>query len=132
MTDHDMNSRPHRLLSRRLGPAGAAVGGGAPAAARSSSGSSGSSSSGGSGGSGGSTEASAFKGKTITLIAPDAPGGSYDSYARLFAPYLGQELGATVNVENVDGGRTLDRHNQMAAASNNGLTIGMVHVGGDA
>ena len=42
-----------------------------------------------------------FKGKTITLIAPDGPGGSYDSYARLFAPYLGQELGATVNVENV-------------------------------
>jgi tripartite-type tricarboxylate transporter receptor subunit TctC len=98
------------------------------AAACSSSGSSGTSGSGGSASSGG---ASAFKGKTITLIAPDAPGGSYDSYARLFAPYLGQELGATVNVENVDGGGTLDGTNQMAAASTNGLTIGMVNVGGD-
>jgi tripartite-type tricarboxylate transporter receptor subunit TctC len=128
MTDHDKYSRPHRLFSRRFGPAVAAVAVVALAAACSSSGSSGSS---GSGGSGGSTEASAFKGKTITLIAPDAPGGSYDSYARLFAPYIGQELGATVNVENVDGGGTLDGTNQMAAASNNGLTIGMVNVGGD-
>jgi tripartite-type tricarboxylate transporter receptor subunit TctC len=72
-----------------------------------------------------------FKGKTITLIAPDSPGGSYDSYARLFAPYLGQELGATVNVENVAGAGTLQGTNQLAAASPNGLTIGMVNVGAD-
>jgi putative tricarboxylic transport membrane protein len=75
--------------------------------------------------------AGAFKGKTITLIAPDSPGGSYDAYARLFAPYLGQELGATVNVENVAGAGTLQGTNQLAAASPNGLTIGMVNVGAD-
>jgi len=72
-----------------------------------------------------------FKGKTITLIAPDAPGGSYDAYARLFAPYLGQELGATVNVTNVAGGGTIAGSNQALSASPNGLTIGMVAVGGD-
>lgn len=72
-----------------------------------------------------------FKGKTITLIAPDKPGGSYDSYARLFAPYVAQELGATVNVENIAGAGTVEGTNQMAAASPNGLTIGMVNVGGD-
>src|SRR5487761_1698456 len=83
----------------------------------------------GSGSAGGS--ASYFKGKTITLIAPDKPGGSYDSYARLFAPYVGQELGATINVENVAGAGTVEGTNQMAAASPNGLTIGMVSVGGD-
>jgi tripartite-type tricarboxylate transporter receptor subunit TctC len=88
-------------------------------------------SSAGSGSASGGGGASYFKGKTITLIAPDAPGGSYDSYARLFAPYLGQELGATVNVENVAGAGTLQGSNQMAAASPNGLTIGMVNVGAD-
>ena len=72
-----------------------------------------------------------FTGKTITLIAPDKPGGSYDSYARLFAPYVAQELGATVNVENIAGAGTVEGTNEMAAASPNGLTIGMVNVGGD-
>ena len=75
--------------------------------------------------------ASYFKGKTITLIAPDAPGGSYDSYARLFAPYVAKQLGATINVENVPAAGTVQGTNQMAAASPNGLTIGMVNVGGD-
>jgi tripartite-type tricarboxylate transporter receptor subunit TctC len=72
-----------------------------------------------------------FKGKTITLISPDSPGGSYDSYARLFAPYVGQELGATINVEDVSAAGTLQGSNQMAASAPNGLTIGMVNVGGD-
>jgi tripartite-type tricarboxylate transporter receptor subunit TctC len=92
-----------------------------------SSGSSGApSASGGSGGGSG-----YFKGKTITLISPDSPGGSYDSYARLFAPYIGQELGATINVEDVSSAGTLQGSNQMAASAPNGLTIGMVNVGGD-
>jgi len=72
-----------------------------------------------------------FKGKTITLISPDSPGGSYDSYARLFAPYVGQELGATINVEDVSAAGTLQGSNQLAASAANGLTIGMVNVGGD-
>lgn len=75
--------------------------------------------------------ASYFKGKTITLIAPDKPGGSYDSYARLFVPYVAKQLGATINVENVAGAGTVQGTNQMAAASPDGLTIGMVNVGGD-
>jgi tripartite-type tricarboxylate transporter receptor subunit TctC len=81
--------------------------------------------------SGSGSSASFFKGKTITLIAPDAPGGSYDLYARLFAPYLASALGATVNVENIKGAGTLDGTDQMAAATPNGLTIGLVNVGGD-
>ena len=72
-----------------------------------------------------------FKGKTITLISPDSPGGSYDTYARLFAPYVGQELGATINVEDVPAAGTLQGSNQMAGSAPNGLTIGMVNVGGD-
>lgn len=78
-----------------------------------------------------SAAASFFKGKTITLIAPDAPGGGYDLYARLFAPYLASALGATVNVENLNGGGTLTGTNQMAVAKPDGLTLGLVNVGGD-
>lgn len=79
----------------------------------------------------GGSGASYFKGKTITLIAPDKPGGGYDKYARLFAPALAKALGATVNVTNINGGGTLDGTNQLAAASPNGLTLGLVNVGGD-
>ena len=72
-----------------------------------------------------------FKGKTITLIAPDGPGGDYDLYARILAPAFGQYLGATVNVENVPGGGTVVGGNQIASAAPNGLTLGLFSVGGD-
>ncbi len=72
-----------------------------------------------------------FKGKTITLIAPDNPGGGFDMYARTLAPALSKYLGATVNVENVNGAGTLVGTNQMAASSPNGLTLGIVDTGGD-
>ena len=72
-----------------------------------------------------------FKGKTITLIAPDNPGGGFDQYARIVAPALAKYLGATVNVENVNGGGTVVGTNQMAAASPDGLTLSVVNTGGD-
>ena len=75
--------------------------------------------------------ASYFKGKTITFIAPDAPGGTYDLYARVFAPALSKILGATVNVENVPGGGTVTGTDKMAASKPNGLTLGDVNVPGD-
>ena len=127
MSDHEAQrirsttSRRRRIAAVALAAASATL----LAACSPSSGSGGSTAAGSGGGAG------YFKGKTITLIAPDAPGGSYDSYARLFAPYVGQELGATINVENVNGAGTLQGSNQMAAATPNGLTIGMVNVGGD-
>jgi len=117
--------RSHTSRRRRIAAVAVAAASATLLAACSSSGSGGSPATGSGGGSG------YFKGKTITLISPDAPGGSYDSYARLFAPYVGQELGATINVEDVNGAGTLQGSNQMAAASPNGLTIGMVNVGGD-
>lgn len=122
--------RSRSPLRRRI--AGIAIAGASVClvAACSSSTTAGASSAGGSAsGSGGG--ANYFKGKTITLISPDKPGGSYDSYARLFAPYVGEELGATINVENIAGAGTVEGTNQMAAAAPNGLTIGMVNVGGD-
>ena len=78
-----------------------------------------------------SSAAAFFAGKTITFIAPDAPGGTYDKYARVFAPALSQILHATVNVENVPGGGTVTGTDKMAAATPDGLTIGDVNVPGD-
>jgi len=126
MSDHEARRvRSNTSRRRRIAAVAVAAASATLLAACSSSGSGGSPAAGSGGGSG------YFKGKTITLISPDAPGGSYDSYARLFAPYVGQELGATINVEDVNGAGTLQGTNQMAAASPNGLTIGMVNVGGD-
>jgi len=126
MFDHATQRVRSHASRKRI--AAVAVAASAALLAACSSGSSGSSGSAGTASGGG---AGYFKGKTITLISPDSPGGSYDSYARLFAPYVGQELGATINVEDVSAAGTLQGSNQMAASAPNGLTIGMVNVGGD-
>jgi tripartite-type tricarboxylate transporter receptor subunit TctC len=126
MSDHEAQRiRPNTSRWRRGATVVLAAASAALLAACSSSASGGTSATASGGGAG------YFKGKTITLISPDAPGGSYDSYARLFAPYVASELGATINVEDVDGAGTLQGSNEMAGATPNGLTIGMVNVGGD-
>lgn len=68
-----------------------------------------------------------FKGKTITLIAPDNPGGSFDQWSRLVAPAMGTYLHATVNVENLPAGNTVVGQNTLASAQPNGLTIGWLN-----
>lgn len=72
-----------------------------------------------------------FRGKTITFIAPDKPGGSFDEWSRLLAPVMGQYLKATVNVENVPPGNTIVGQNQLASSSPDGLTIGWLNAGED-
>jgi tripartite-type tricarboxylate transporter receptor subunit TctC len=68
-----------------------------------------------------------FKGKTITMIAPDSPGGSFDQWSRLIAPAMGTYLHATVNVENIPPGNTVVGQNTLASAQPNGLTIGWLN-----
>lgn len=78
------------------------------------------------------TAAAFFKGKTVTLIAPDAAGGGYDMWDRLVAPYLAQAMGAKqVNVVNVPQAGTIAGTNEMASSKPDGLTLGDVNVGGD-
>lgn len=81
--------------------------------------------------SGQSSGAAYFKGKTITIIAPDNAGGGFDKYARLIAPALASQLGATVNVENIAGGGTITGTDKMVASKPDGLTLGMVNIPGD-
>lgn len=72
-----------------------------------------------------------YKGKTITLISPDAVGGGFDLTARAVAPYIAQYLGATVNVENDSPANTIAGQDLMEASTPNGLTIGMLNAGAD-
>ena len=74
-----------------------------------------------------SPDVSYFHGKTITMIAPDNPGGSFDQWSRLVAPAMGKYLGATVNVENIPPGNTVVGQNTLAHAQPNGLTIGWLN-----
>lgn len=68
---------------------------------------------------------SAFAGKTLTIIVPNAPGGPMDTYARLTVPYLQKSLGVSaVKVDDVTGAAGVIGINQLASSSPNGLTIG--------
>jgi tripartite-type tricarboxylate transporter receptor subunit TctC len=54
-----------------------------------------------------------YKGKSVKIIVGYGPGGGYDIYARLIAPYIEKELGATVIVENQPGAGGLNALNRL-------------------
>lgn len=65
----------------------------------------------------GEADCSFYEGNTITLATGSSPGGGYDAYMRMLAPYLGEELGATVVPENQTGGGGLLMINNAANAA---------------
>ena len=73
-------------------------------------------------------EAAFYKGKVLVLIVPYSPGGGYDAYARMIAPYLEKNTGSTVVVQNVPGGGTLVGTLQMYRAKPDGLTMSIVQL----
>jgi tripartite-type tricarboxylate transporter receptor subunit TctC len=68
-----------------------------------------------------------FAGKTVRLVVGFGPGGGYDSYARMLAPYLSRTLNATVIVENRPGAGGLVALNGVSMAPPDGLTIMIVN-----
>jgi tripartite-type tricarboxylate transporter receptor subunit TctC len=81
-------------------------------------------------GSGGAS--SFYQGQTLTLVVPYSPGGGYDQWARVLAPYLQKYLGVSeVKIQNMPGGGGLIGTNQVYAARPDGLTIGDTNAGGD-
>jgi putative tricarboxylic transport membrane protein len=48
----------------------------------------------------------ALEGERIRFIVPTSPGGGFDTTARQLQPYLEDQLGATLTVENLVGART--------------------------
>jgi tripartite-type tricarboxylate transporter receptor subunit TctC len=67
-----------------------------------------------------------YKDKVITLVVGFNPGGGYDTYARLLAPFLEERTGATVVVKNVPGGGSLVAMNQVYKAEPDGLTVMLI------
>lgn len=78
---------------------------------------------GGNGGDGGNGSGDDFPTDDITLTVPYSTGGGYDTYARLAAPYIGDELGVNVNVENVEGAGGQIAADQIARAEPDGYSM---------
>lgn len=67
---------------------------------------------------------SCYEGETATFVVSYGAGGGYDQIARMLTPYLEEELGATIVVENQQGAGGLLAANNLLAAEPDGLTFG--------
>ena len=73
------------------------------------------------------SEQAFFSGKTVRFVVGYGPGGGYDAYARMLAPYLSKNLGATVIVENRPGAGGLVALNGVSVAPPDGLAMMIVN-----
>jgi tripartite-type tricarboxylate transporter receptor subunit TctC len=76
------------------------------------------------------TEAGALAGEDITLTVGVGPGGGYDAYARLLAPYLAEELDADVVVSNEPGAGGLVALNNLLSSEPDGTQIMLINGAG--
>ncbi|KQT11556.1 Bug family tripartite tricarboxylate transporter substrate binding protein [Ramlibacter sp. Leaf400] len=71
----------------------------------------------------------AFAGKTLRIIVPNPAGGTSDILARLLAPRLQEQLGATVVVENKAGATGNLGSDFVAKSAPDGLTLLLTDIG---
>lgn len=74
-------------------------------------------------------EDDSFAADEVTWLIPVPPGASFDTFARAVAPYVGEELGASIKVENRPGASGLVALNEMAVAEPDGSTIALWQMG---
>ena len=84
---------------------------------------------GGGGGGGGGGDAEAYPEDDIEIIVPFSAGGPTDTVTRLVAEPMGEELGAEVIVQNVEGAGGTIAAGQVANAQPDGYTVLMHHIG---
>lgn len=70
-----------------------------------------------------------FEGKTIRWIIPYRPGGGFDEYSRLIAPYFKTCSGASVDLVNMPGAGSLKGTVEVYRAPSNGLHLGLLNGG---
>ncbi len=70
-----------------------------------------------------------FDGRSIRWIVPYVPGGGYDEYGRLLAPYLEKYTGARIDIVNLPGAGGMRGVNDLYNSASDGLTIGMINGG---
>lgn len=68
-----------------------------------------------------------YKGKVITFISQDAPGGGFDTWSRILAPFMATYLQATINVENIPTANGVTGQDYLAGSTPNGLTVGWLN-----
>src|SRR3954454_6251205 len=73
------------------------------------------------------SEQAFFAGKTVRFVVGFGPGGGYDADARMLAPYLSRNLGATVIVENRPGAGGLVALSGVYMTPPDGLTMMIVN-----
>ena len=73
------------------------------------------------------TEADFYKGKTVRLVVGYGPGGGYDIYARMIAPYIARALGTNVIIENQPGAGGVTALNRIMTAPPDGLNVMIVN-----
>ncbi|MFD1415735.1 tripartite tricarboxylate transporter substrate binding protein [Oceanobacillus jeddahense] len=69
-----------------------------------------------------------FPSEDITFIVPYPPGGGTDLTARILQPYLEEELGVSVTIQNRDGGGGWVGWSELANAEPDGYTIGYMNM----
>ncbi len=70
-----------------------------------------------------SAEYNYYKGKTLTMLIPHAPGGGFDTYARTIMPYLEEEMGVKITPKQAKGGGGIRETNLVWAAKPDGMTF---------
>lgn len=73
------------------------------------------------------TAAEFYDGKNIKFIVPYKPGGGYDEYGRMIAPYLEKYTGARVDIVNMPGAGGMKGANEIFNSPSDGLTIGIIN-----
>ncbi|WP_212524346.1 substrate-binding domain-containing protein [Actibacterium sp. MT2.3-13A] len=68
-----------------------------------------------------------YAGKAIKWIVPYKPGGGYDEYSRLLAPYMEKYTGARIEIVNVPGAGGMKGANEIFNAPDDGLTVGIIN-----
>jgi len=76
------------------------------------------------------TPAPCLAGGTVSLLVPHGAGGGYDTFSRLFEPYLEKHLGVEVQVVNVDGAGGAVGALRLKDAPPDGRTLGLLNGGG--
>lgn len=75
-----------------------------------------------------SAESAPLEGKSIEWIVPSAAGAGNDILARVVAPAMQEELGATIKVVNVEGGSQVVGLTQLASSTPDGTTLGPTNI----
>jgi tripartite-type tricarboxylate transporter receptor subunit TctC len=71
--------------------------------------------------------ASVYENESIRFLVPSTPGGGFDEYTRLLAPYLERYTGSTIKVVNMPGAGGMKVANELYNAPSNGLTIALLN-----